>query len=185
MNKYKILTMLVVFSFSSIAFASGSHSESDSNAEEMDHSTMKGMDHSKMKDMDHSMMENMGHWMAPKAESARKNPVKLSQKSVIAGQKLYAKNCVTCHGVKGEGDGPAGAYLKPKPANLKAMANQHPDGDFAYKIKVGRGAMPAWESSMSDTEVWHLVNFIKYLGRDTAKKEKKGHGHADGEGHDS
>lgn len=177
MNKYKIIATVAIFSFNSLAFASGSHSDSHSSTEEMDHS--------KMKDMDHSMMESMGHWMAPKAESAKKNPVKLSQKSVIAGQKLYAKNCVACHGVKGEGDGPTGAYLKPKPANLKAMANMHPDGDFAYKIKVGRGAMPSWENSLSETQVWHLVNFIKYLGRDTAKKENKGHGHADGEGHDS
>lgn len=185
MNKYKILTMVAIFSFSSMAIASGSHSDSHSSTEKVDHSSMKDMDHSKMKDMDHSMMENMGHWMAPKAESANKNPIKLSQKSVIAGQKLYAKNCLTCHGVTGEGDGPTGAHLKPKPANLKAMANAHPDGDFAYKIKVGRGAMPAWESSMSDTEVWHLVNFIKYLGRDTAKKTNKGHAHAEGEEHGS
>ncbi|MFT5657434.1 MAG: mono/diheme cytochrome c family protein [Gammaproteobacteria bacterium] len=174
MNKYKIFSMIAVFSCSSMAFASGSHSESES--------------HSNTQEMDHSMMKNMSHWMAPKAESATKNPIKLSEKSVIAGQKLYAANCVSCHGVTGEGDGPTGAYLKPKPANLKAMANQHPDGDFAYKIKVGRGAMPGWDSSMSDTQVWHLVNFIKYLGRDTrdtAKKETKGHSHADGEGHES
>lgn len=36
------------------------------------------------------------------------------------GQKLFAQNCVTCHGAEGHGDGPAAAALNPKPRNFTA-----------------------------------------------------------------
>ncbi len=42
----------------------------------------------------------------------------------------------------------AGVALNPKPADLTALAGQHPDGDFAWKIANGRGPMPAWERSL-------------------------------------
>ena len=163
MNKYKVFSIVAVFSFSSMALASGTHSDS------------------------HSKMKNMDHWTAPEAELARKNPVKMSDESMMAGAELFQSNCASCHGVNGEGDGPTGAYLKPKPANLRAMAGAHPDGDFAYKIKMGRGSMPGWKNTLSDTEVWHLVNYIKAMGKGpVAKKgEEEGHKHASGEGHGS
>lgn len=34
------------------------------------------------------------------------------------GKKLYEANCVSCHGPKGLGDGPAGTALNPKPRNF-------------------------------------------------------------------
>jgi mono/diheme cytochrome c family protein len=42
-----------------------------------------------------------------------------------AGATLYSTDCVTCHGPKGQGDGPAAAGLNPKPANFAA-------GSFKY-----------------------------------------------------
>ena len=35
-----------------------------------------------------------------------------------AGQRLYSRNCASCHGVRGEGNGPGAAGLHPRPANL-------------------------------------------------------------------
>ena len=34
------------------------------------------------------------------------------------GKTSYATNCLACHGEKGEGNGPAGQYLVPKPRNF-------------------------------------------------------------------
>ena len=177
MNRYKIFSIVAVFSISPVALAAGSHSSGNGDS----------VKHSGMKNMDHSMMKNMGHWAAPMTESSRKNPVKMSSESIIAGAELYQSNCVSCHGENSGGDGVASAYLNPKPANLRAMAGTHPDGDFAYKIKTGRGAMPGWENTLSDTEVWHLVNYIQLLSKEpvATKSEEISHKHADGAGHGS
>jgi mono/diheme cytochrome c family protein len=48
------------------------------------------------------------------------------------GATIYAINCATCHGAKGEGDGVAAAALDPKPANFAA-------GAFKYDAN-GNGA---------------------------------------------
>jgi len=34
------------------------------------------------------------------------------------GEKLYAEHCADCHGIDGDGEGPAAAQLSPPPANL-------------------------------------------------------------------
>ena len=44
------------------------------------------------------------------AASARVSPAVLEQ-----GRTLYKANCVSCHGEKGKGDGPAAGVLKPPP----------------------------------------------------------------------
>ena len=103
------------------------------------------------------------HWMAPEAATAIVNPVQFDATSINRGKKAYFQYCASCHGAKADGNGAAGANLKPKPANLSVMAGMHPDGDFAWKIKNGRGAMPAWKSVLSDKQVWDLVNYIKSL----------------------
>jgi len=102
-----------------------------------------------------------GHWMAPAIEAGRKNPVPADKPSFERGAKLYKTHCAACHGGTGRGDGPAGTGLTPKPADLTRMAKHHTDGDFAWKIANGRGAMPGWKSSLTDGQIWDLVNFIK------------------------
>jgi len=103
------------------------------------------------------------HWMAPEAATAIPNPVKYDKASVDRGKKSYFQYCASCHGAKADGNGPGGANLKPKPANLSVMSGMHPDGDFAWKIQQGRGAMPGWKTLLTDTQIWELVNYIKSL----------------------
>src|SRR6185369_3682343 len=55
-------------------------------------------------------------WTAPAAEARKKNPVAVSESSVAAGQKIYLKRCVGCHGKTGNGDGADAADLGIHPA---------------------------------------------------------------------
>lgn len=117
-----------------------------------------------------------GHWMAPEEAAKRPNPVSADRASWQRGRKLFQADCVSCHGAQGKGDGPAGKALNPGPADLTAMAGQHPDGDFAWKIANGRGPMPAWNGRLSEKNIWDLVNFIQSLGQ-TGKNSQQGAGH--------
>src|SRR5712691_4186284 len=134
----------------------------------INHNSIKGMEHGSMQGMDHSAMQHMDHgsehWMAPQEASASGNPVAADAGSIASGKKLFETNCVVCHGPAGRGDGPAGAALNPKPADLTEMAGEHSDGDFAWKIANGRGPMPAWKSVLQENQIWDLVNYIQTLG---------------------
>ncbi len=122
------------------------------------------------------------HWMSPKGEAEKTNPVKADTTSIERGKKSYATLCAACHGATAMGDGAAGAALNPKPTNLKAMSGGHPDGDFAWKIANGRGAMPPWKSVLKEDQIWDLVNFIQDLKNDGSDMKKMDHsamGHGD------
>jgi cbb3-type cytochrome oxidase cytochrome c subunit len=60
------------------------------------------------------------------------------------GLRLYARNCASCHGAHGEGDGVGAAGLSPHPANF-AVHEYTPDRlSFALWNGVAGTAMPAW-----------------------------------------
>lgn len=142
---------------------------------------MPGMDHSKPGAMDQSQVGGAnrdGHWMAPPAAAQRKNPIRADKASIARGKKIYAANCASCHGASGKGDGPAGKTLKPKPSDLAAMAPQHPAGDLAWKIENGRGAMPAWQGTLKENQIWDVVNFLQALTPSTAGDKKARDAHA-------
>ncbi len=103
--------------------------------------------------------------------NAQANPIAPNSQSVAAGQALYDAHCATCHGKTGKGDGPLGLTLIPRPADLTlhAVPGVHTDGQLFEWITNGfpGSAMPAWRDSLSDTDRWNLVNFIRTLAPKT------------------
>jgi len=125
--------------------------------------------------------EHAKHWMAPEKEANKINPVKRTPESILRGRQLFVRTCANCHGMDAMGDGPAAASLTKKPANLRAMSGRHPDGDFAWKIANGRGAMPPWKTILGKNQIWDLVNYIQSLSTKTEEKKehkKDAHQHA-------
>ena len=102
-------------------------------------------------------------WNAPEEAAQRPNPVPEDAAAIERGQKLYEQSCAHCHGTNGQSDGPLAAALNPKPADLAARAGHHTDGDFAWKIANGRGAMPAFKDQLTETQIWELTHFIQNL----------------------
>lgn len=162
MKTINFITFMLLISASLLVNAAGNHSVGHGHA-------------------DHN--ERITHWMAPATEAARHNPIKTSSESIKQGARLYRHNCMSCHGENATGNGKAGLKLKPRPSNLRVMAGTHPDGDFAYKINTGRGAMPAWKNTLHDNQVWHLVNFIQSLDKNSVDLKEGKHDHADGHKH--
>jgi copper transport protein len=100
----------------------------------------------------------------PQDVRAMRNPFPPDTASIARGRELYEQQCVTCHGLSGRGDGPLAASLRPRPADFRVhMAAGHTDGElFTWLSKGVPGtAMPPFEAQISETDRWHLVNYIR------------------------
>lgn len=93
---------------------------------------------------------------------------------IKAGEKAYMQFCVHCHGLQGQGDGKASAYLRPLPRDLSlgvfkfrsTPSNALPRNEDLYRtIKQGvpGTAMPAWGEVLAEETVTSLVEYIKYF----------------------
>ncbi len=76
-------------------------------------------------------------------------------------KKLYASNCMHCHGEKGDGNGPmmeSGAYSGVP--NYKDKTGLS-DGQIFYSIYYGKGMMGSHASLLNKKEIWSLVHYIR------------------------
>ncbi len=101
-----------------------------------------------------------------------KNPVAADAASLSAGEELYALNCQFCHGPKGQGDG---LIAPPDTPNIADGEWKHgsTDGEIFTVIQKGIGpafTMPPHEDRMSETDIWHIVNYVRTLGPPDAKR---------------
>ena len=86
---------------------------------------------------------------------------------LVTGQALYQQNCVTCHGEKGDGGGPAGAYLNPKPRNFQRDDFKLGDSVAAVGNTIENGIqsspMPAFKGRFQPDELIDLSKYVLLL----------------------
>ena len=82
------------------------------------------------------------------------------------GKAVYEKNCVTCHGTEGKGDGPIGKVLVPPAGDLTATGNKS-DQDLLHTIQNGRPgtAMPSWKGGLSSQDMQDVLAYIRSLSQ--------------------
>ena len=105
-------------------------------------------------------------WVIPAKYKAMKNTVKAGDPSIASvGKDLFAKNCKSCHGAKGLGDGPKAAGLKTSTGDFSTAKFQaNGDGDLYYMSFVGRDEMPNFEKKILDeSDRWAVVGFMRTL----------------------
>ena len=109
------------------------------------------------------LAQSSSDWKAPPTAVHRPNPLAGNANALAAGEKLYVGNCLTCHGPNGKGDGPGAAALEKKPADLGARIRTtgEKDGELFWKISEGRAPMITWKATLSETQRWELVNYIR------------------------
>lgn len=94
------------------------------------------------------------------------NPFEGNQDAVTAGKTLFEANCVPCHGQEALGDGPAGASLSPKPANLQKTAKETTPAYQHWVVDVGGAAaglssqMPAFKGVINEEDIWRIVTYL-------------------------
>lgn len=105
-------------------------------------------------------------WAVPDKNKTMKAAVNLKDAAIISnGKDLWAKNCKSCHGAKGMGDGPKGASLKIFPGDFSSAAFQGmTDGELFFKTSIGRDEMPVYEKKIPDAnDRWGLVAYMRTL----------------------
>jgi mono/diheme cytochrome c family protein len=110
-------------------------------------------------------------WVAPESARSLVNPIPSSPEVLAEGRRLFEKNCLTCHGARGKGDGPASQFVKPTPADISSpeVRNRMMDGELFWKITEGRKPMPPFEKKLVEDERWKLVHYIRSLGTTEAR----------------
>ena len=94
-------------------------------------------------------------------EKAKTLTQKLDEASVLRGKAIYTAHCLSCHGVKGQGDGPESKKQSHPVANLQKLAKEIPDFTFFMSISQWQGTMPGWKESFNEPEREDLVSYIK------------------------
>ncbi len=113
----------------------------------------------------HHYVMNQG---IPDAYRQLDNPLAATDKVLSDGQRIYGKSCAACHGEQGLGDGPAGAELRPQPANLQHLSRMSMMANDAYLYwTIAEGGtpintdMPVFKQAMSADEIWSLVLYLR------------------------
>lgn len=103
-------------------------------------------------------------WVAPAQAKKLTNPLTANKTILAEGDKIFKTQCITCHGEKGLGNGPAAPYLGAKVANLTSdKVQDQTDGEIFWKISTGKTPMPSFKTILSDQDRWKMVIFIKNL----------------------
>ena len=80
------------------------------------------------------------------------------------GRAFYMSNCVTCHGVAGDGDGPRAYFIFPPPRNFLDPATQQilnrPTLFRGIKDGVIGKEMPAWGKVMNDQDIADIAEYV-------------------------
>lgn len=97
------------------------------------------------------------------------NPFSDEPEAIAQGEILFRANCTSCHGLTGEGDGPAAGNLDPPPGDLAARQTNLSDSYMFWRISEGglmdpfNSLMPGWKGLMSEEDIWQVITYIRTL----------------------
>lgn len=99
----------------------------------------------------------------------------VSAEGLQHGARVYNARCAGCHGVTGDGNGPAGQHLRPRPRDYRQGKFKFTSTPYGYKPArhdlvrtIRRGAkgtsMPAFPW-MSEADLNAVIDYVTYLSR--------------------
>lgn len=103
-------------------------------------------------------------WKAPASADAKKNPLTADAVTIAAGKTVYVKECQSCHGKKGKGDGPSAKDLDiPAGDFSKVIMQSQSDGALFWKTSEGRKPMPSFKKKLTEEKIWQTVIYMRTL----------------------
>lgn len=125
--------------------------------------SLKGLENNEILTLEH-LGPDTGNWVAPASANELINPVEVSEESIAQGLVIYKKNCRSCHGRNGDGQGVEAADLKtPATDFTNPSFIDKTDGSIFWKISEGRNDMEAFRSIIEEDEIWTVIIYIKTL----------------------
>lgn len=108
---------------------------------------------------------------APGVVPFKEDPAFKLKGNARQGQAPYVKYCLSCHGKLGDGRGPAGRQLNPKPADYTDPVRMKGMSDYYLYTIVREGAyvvgksplMAPWKAVLKDQEIRDVVTYIRTL----------------------
>lgn len=84
---------------------------------------------------------------------------------VEEGAKLYASECVACHGAPGTPPNPVTRAMRPPPSDLTESVRAWTSAELFWITKNGLAfsGMPGWGEARVDAELWPIVAFLNQL----------------------
>lgn len=103
-----------------------------------------------------ALVMGYGSWVA--AQTMRGNPQ--------AGQVVYEKNCLRCHGDKLDGKGPDSQDLIVRPANLQSQSSRSKT-DWELLVTITNGAlftpMHGFRGKLTDEQMLDVLSYIRSM----------------------
>lgn len=81
-----------------------------------------------------------------------------------SGETFYMRNCVVCHGAKGDGNGPRAYFITPRPRNFTAEQSRQVYNRPQLFDAVAQGkrgtVMPAWGKVLDQQQIADVAEFV-------------------------
>ena len=108
-------------------------------------------------------------------------PLTLDFNRYMEGKFIFERNCIVCHGARGDGTGEMAAAILPKPRSFREgmfkfrttpFGALPTDDDLRHTIKYGlSGTAMGMFSSLSDNDVSSVIEYVKSFSRRWRKAE--------------
>jgi hypothetical protein len=96
------------------------------------------------------------------------DPLPMNGASLSAGVRLYAQNCAVCHGAADAKPSKlAQGFYIDAPQLAKDGVTDDPEAETYWKLTHGIrfSAMPAFGTTLSDTERWQITQFVAHMDK--------------------
>lgn len=80
------------------------------------------------------------------------------------GSTFYLANCATCHGARGDGEGPRAYFINPKPRRFTDAAARARYNRVALYAAIAEGTlgteMPAWNKVLNEQQIADVAEYV-------------------------
>lgn len=134
---------------------------------------------------DFSDMGVVNRRLLPKSENTPVQSADMSaalpdnlQGNAETGHAMYLQNCVQCHGIEGDGEGPRAYFIFPRPRNFKRENSRKRFNRPALYQSIAKGKlgteMPAWDTVLTPQQIADISEYVfrSFIHTDASSQTK-------------